>query len=189
MNTIQIILFVIISIFVTGIITIILVGSLSKPRAGYVPTKIVPQEGSFVKRCDFETVNCNVNTDCSSCFEHKINGEEMECVPLTADKNSRKICKTKNATIDCNLKNGYLILSENNYPERMEFNCICSDPSKYSGPSCNDIVPSFCAGGNYNPATGKCECPINLVLYELPSGPICVPKNQKDFYSNVLKKF
>jgi hypothetical protein len=157
-------------------------------KQGGVPNCRTCSSGSGVN-CGRTMLPCTTDTDCHECQEFH-QGVQMSCVQPEGSSGG-KVCAPSNAKQICNTKLGGInVWSEWDNPDRMEWDCLCSNGSYAGGAdadgntSCN-LNPDICQGGTFtwdidkktNPDDGYCFCPKGTVLYTQVSGgyPICVP--------------
>ena len=145
--------------------------SSSPPQKG---STIIPYQGSKSVDCSSSKTSCNPSdpTSCQSCLD----AAQMKCVPL----NGENVCLPKEPTISCNQTNGgQYVWTGYGMTQDQEWQCLCTRPEIFNGPSCDTPNPAFCSQGTVDMSqvqTDKiCKCPDGTkMLLRKDNSPFCV---------------
>jgi hypothetical protein len=120
-------------------------------------TVIKPFENSIKVDCKTVRTSCDLS-DPTSCESKCNNTEEMICMDLNSLNNTQDlnkggagigVCVPYKPNIECNINNGgAYVWSGYGFTNKQEWSCVCNKPTYYSGPSCENKNPAFCANGN-----------------------------------------
>lgn len=145
--------------------------SSSPPKKG---STVIPYQGDESVDCSSSKTLCNPSdpTSCQNC----LNAAEMKCVPL----NGENVCLPRQPDISCNTKNGgQYVWTGYGLTQDQEWQCLCTRPEIFNGPSCETPNPAYCSQGTIDISqyeTNKiCTCPNGTkMLLRKDNSPFCV---------------
>lgn len=148
----------------------LIVSNINKQKAPSEKAVVVPFKTSEKPICSYTRTSCQTNDDClNKCND--VNKNKFVCKnldelqPSGSNANGGgKICLPPVPTIPCNTKNGgALIWTGYGATDQQGWNCLCTQPSIWNGPSCDIQNPSYCSGGNITGPNMDCVCPPSTI--------------------------
>ena len=145
--------------------------SSSPPQKG---TTLIPYVGAKSVDCSSLKTTCNPSdpTSCQNC----LNPAQMKCVPL----NGENVCLPKTPDVSCNITNGgQYIWTGYGMTQNQDWQCLCTRPEIFNGPSCEIPNPAYCSQGKVDMSQTRtdkiCTCPAGTkMLLRKDNSPFCV---------------
>jgi len=185
--TILLILFVLfLSYYIYGIIS----------RTNEPPPKgkpFIPFTSNKEKQCTAEKVVCDPSQE-NSCSS-KCQEPGMKCVKM----NDEYVCLPREPDKNCNSQNGgKYVWTGYGFTQLEDWDCLCTHPEIYNGPSCDIKNPSYCSGGKLGDVNSRlrdiCTCPKDTdLLFRYSNTPMCVSTDpnagggERGLYGNYYK--
>jgi hypothetical protein len=156
-----------------------------KSSAPDVGKPFIPFTSEKTKTCSSEKVPCDPNSpnSCNICNDP----EHMKCVKVPNGDSVEYLCLPKEPDINCNAQNGgRYIWTGYGFTQQKDWQCLCTKPEIYNGPTCEIKNPSYCSNGTItdinNPLRTICQCnpEKNKLLFRDNNTPMCVPYLPQD---------
>lgn len=183
----MILLIVLLSLFVIGLIFLIVFGLVVKRRPGPpINLNAIVNPPEYEPMCTQQRIHCKVDDDCRKCAEVSM-GEDLKCYtvnkdvdPKTGKMVTENICATTSPDQVCNSKYGGIPILVADGVNKTTWQCECQWPDWTVNPSCS-LSPVVCNGGTFDwtvekgaPKVEYCQCPTNLSRMAPDGKPICV---------------
>jgi len=147
----------------------IIISKIEKQLPESSTAVIIPFQTSQKPICAYTRTSCETNEDCiNKCNDS--NRNQLVCTDVnklqpdnTNINGGGKICLPPVPTVSCNVKNGGALLwTGYGSTNQQGWDCLCTQPTIWNGPSCDIKNPSYCSGGRLD-SKFNCSCPDNTV--------------------------